>query len=102
MRRYRHYALYYFTLKYGRQAVTDDEGEELADAAAAKSHAEATAREIMQSREFKTRFWRIEVCDDYLNPLFELYFSEADKTLGHLPAEWRNAVATVSRTAEIG
>jgi hypothetical protein len=91
--------LYYFTLKYGRHTVTDDEGEELPDDAAAKSHAESIARDLMQSRELKTRFWRIEVCDDYLNPLFDLCFSEADKTIGHLPAEWRNAIATVSRTA---
>jgi hypothetical protein len=92
-------SLYYFTLKYGRHTVTDDEGEELADDAAAKSHAESIARDLMQSRELKTRFWRIEVCDDYLNPLFDLYFSEADKTIGHLPVEWRNAITTVSRTA---
>lgn len=91
--------LYYFSLKYGRHAISDETGEELADAAAARSHAETIAREIMQSRELKTRFWRIQVSDDYMLPLFEVYFPEVDRTLGHLPPEWRKTVAAVSRSA---
>jgi len=91
--------LYYFTLKHGRHVVTDEEGEELADVNAAKTHAECVARELMQSRELKTRFWRIEVSDDYLEPLFTLCFCEADKTIGRLPLEWREAITTVSRKA---
>ena len=53
----------------------------------------------MQSCELKTRFWRIEVCDDYLEPLFTVTFCEADETISRLPVEWREVMTTVSRKA---
>jgi hypothetical protein len=51
----------------------------------------------MQRRELSTRFWRIEVCDDYLQSLFEVHFSEVDETISHLAPEWRSTIDTVAR-----
>jgi hypothetical protein len=84
--------LYYFVLKSDGEKLADEQGEELANLGAARCYAETIARELMQSRELDTRFWRIEVCDDYVRPLFEVSFAEVDRTIGHLPLAWRDAI----------
>jgi hypothetical protein len=84
--------LYYFILKSDRDNYADEQGEELADLGAARCYAETVARELMQSRELETRFWRVEVCDDYAEPLFEVLFAEVDRTIDHLPLAWRDAI----------
>jgi hypothetical protein len=84
--------LYYFILKSDRDNYADEQGEELADLGAARRYAETVARELMQGREPETRFWRVEVCDDYAEPLFEVLFAEVDRTIDHLPVPWRDAI----------
>ena len=73
--------LFYFVLKAGRQTIPDPEGQELIDEAAARLHALAVAQQLMRHRETDTRGWRIQVCDDYLVPLFEVFFAEVDQSL---------------------
>ena len=77
--------LFYFILKTGKQTIPDSDGQELLDEVAARRHAMAVARQLMQQRETATRGWRIEVCDDYLNPLFEVFFAEIDEALELFP-----------------
>ena len=92
-------AMFYFVLKFGRQSVPDREGVELPDEAAARAHAVAVARELMRNREVDTRLWRLQVCDDYLQPKFEVLFAEFDQTISHLPPDLRSSIESVSRTA---
>jgi len=72
--------LFYFALKAGLQTIPDAEGQELVDEAAAQLHAIAVAGELMRHRESVSHSWRIQVCDDYLEPLFEVFFGEIDET----------------------
>lgn len=73
--------LFYFILKRGGDSIADREGQEFPDEIAARRHAIAVARELMLHRETETRTWRIQVCDDYLLPLFEEPFAQIDETL---------------------
>ncbi|AMN42289.1 DUF6894 family protein [Rhodoplanes sp. Z2-YC6860] len=91
--------LYYFILKTGKQTVPDSEGQELLDEPAARQHAVAVARQLMQNREAGTRNWRIQVCDDYLKPLFEVFFAEIDETLDRFPPHVSASVEYVARAA---
>ena len=92
-------ALYFFVLKHGELAIPDLNGEDLPDDAAARVYACTVARELMQSREIKTRLWRLEVLDGNLAHCFEVHFSEIDETLGHLPPNLRETIVTVARRA---
>jgi len=78
--------LYYFILKAGLQIVPDTDGQEMADEVAARQHAITVARQLMQHREADTRSWRIQVCDDYLRPLFDVQFVEADEAIDQRPS----------------
>jgi len=91
--------LFYFRLKTGRETIPDTEGQELADVAAARRHAVAVAQQIMRHREIGCRNWRIQVCDDYLNPLFEVFFAEADEILGGLSPSSQVTFKNVARSA---
>jgi hypothetical protein len=64
--------LFYFVLKTPRQTIPDTEGQELVDEGAARLHAVAVAQQLMRNREVDARAWRVQVCDDYLRPLFEV------------------------------
>jgi uncharacterized protein DUF6894 len=90
--------LFYFSLKADRQTVPDCEGVELADEAAARLHAAEVAQQLMRNREVSTRGWRIQVCNDYLQPVFELLFAEVDETLRRFPAHISANVEHVVRT----
>ena len=95
--------LYYFVLKAGRHTYPDSEGQEFADDTAARFHAHAVARELMRNREARTAHWRVEVCDDYLQPRFEYLFADVDNTLERFDDEFRVSVKRVARTtAAIG
>jgi hypothetical protein len=87
--------LFYFILKDGRNSLPDRDGIELPSAAAAHSHGNAVARELMRNRESKTRSWRLQVCDDDLQPVLELPFAQLDDSLSHLPPESRQAIQKV-------
>lgn len=91
--------LFYFMLKTRSQIIPDAEGEELIDVAAARLHAVAVARQLMQHRESDTRGWRIQVCDDYLKLQFEVFFSEVDETFARLPSHVQASIENVVRTA---
>ena len=95
--------LYYFVLKAGRHTYPDSEGQEFADDTAARFHAHAVARELMRNREARTAHWRVEVCDDYLQPRFEYLFADVDNTLERFDDEIRVSVKRVAQTtAAIG
>lgn len=90
--------LFYFTLKCGWDSIADVEGQEFPDNAAARRHAVAVARDLMRHREPETRPWRIEVCDDYLQPLFEVPFAHVDETLAEgYPRDFRISIKRVAR-----
>jgi len=89
--------LYYFILKTREAVIPDEAGIELADAEAARAEANAIARELMRNREVSARSWRLEVCDDYLIPCFEILFAEVDETIAHLAPPYRNSVEVVAR-----
>lgn len=90
--------LFYFVLNTPREIIPDPEGQELADTAAAWHHAVAVARQLMQNREADTRGWRIQVCDDYLTPLFDVFFAEVDVSLAHIPVHVQASIENVVRT----
>jgi hypothetical protein len=90
--------LFYFLLKAGGRTFPDPEGQELADAAAARKHAIATAKELMHNREIETQRWRIQVCDDYLLPLFDVVFAEVSETVRMYPPTLQASIGRVART----
>ena len=95
--------LYYFVLKAGRHTYPDSEGQEFANEAEAQRHAHAVARELMRNRETRTCHWRIQVCDDYLQPRYEYLFADIDDTLDRFDSDSRGSVRAVARTtAAIG
>lgn len=90
--------LFYFILDTGRWCVADPEGQELANEIAARHHAMAVAREMMRHREDETRLWQIRVCDDYLNPLFDVFFAQVDEPMAGYPRDLRISIKRVART----
>ena len=95
--------LFYFILKAGRHTYPDSEGQEFADVTGARAHAHAVARDLMRNREAKTGHWRVQVCDDYLEPCYECLFADIDNTLkgydGHgYAGDLRSSVTSVART----
>jgi methyl-accepting chemotaxis protein len=91
--------LYYLILKAGRHSYPDSDGQEFADDAAVRAHAQAVARELMRNRESKTAHWRIQICDDYLQPRFQILFADVDNTLERFDDDFRGSVKHVARTA---
>jgi hypothetical protein len=89
--------LYYFILKSKLDRVADEEGVELPDVEAARDHAIGVARELMRNADIVQRFARIEVCDDYLMPLFDFVFAEVDPRIDHLEPRYREVLERVSR-----
>jgi hypothetical protein len=71
---------------------------ELPDRIAARRHAVAVAKELMRHQEAQTLLWRIQVCDDYLRPLFEVFFAYVhETTAARLPSGYRDSVHRVAR-----
>jgi hypothetical protein len=93
--------LYYFILKNGHHAIPDRRGEEFADEGAARAHAVAVARELMRNGSLRARTWRLEVCDEYLQPRFELLFASIDDSLSHLPLACRNSIEHACRNTAL-
>lgn len=90
--------LYYFVLKAGRSIYPDSEGQEFPDDGAAQEHACAVARELMRNRETKTCHWRIQVCDDYLQPRYEYLFADLDSTFERFDSDLRGSMKALART----
>lgn len=89
--------LYYFRLKSRGEVIHDLDGIDLPDQDAARVYAVAVARELMRHREPSARSWRLEVCDDYLIPSFEILFAEVDDTMAHLAPEYRKSIEIIAR-----
>jgi hypothetical protein len=90
--------LFYFVLKVRQQSLADEQGQELPDVGAARSHAVAVAKELMRNREPGTHHWRIEVCDDYAMPLFEVLFATVNESVAQYPRDMRTSIKRVART----
>jgi hypothetical protein len=93
--------LYYFILKNGLHTIPDRHGEEFADEDAARAYAVSVARELMRNRSLRVRSWRLDVCDEYLQPCFELLFASIDDSLSHLPRECRNSIEHACRNTAL-
>ncbi|MCA6119432.1 hypothetical protein J6524_31845 [Bradyrhizobium sp. WSM 1738] len=91
--------LYYFILKAGCHTYPDREGQEFPDDAAARAHAHAVARELMRNRESSTAHWRIQVCDDYLQPRYDCLFVDVDRTPGRFDSDFRSVTKTTAPSA---
>jgi len=92
--------IFYFNLKDAQGIHLDPEGTELPDEAHALEHGRQVAQELMQSRETRTRSWRVQVCDENRIIVFELLFATVDRTMHRFPPGMRSAIETVSaRTA---
>jgi hypothetical protein len=91
-------ALFYFILKVGGQSYPDQAGEEFDDIADARAHAHAVACELMRNRENRTAHWRVEVCDDYLQPCCEILFADIDQRLDAYDEDFRDSFRRVART----
>jgi hypothetical protein len=68
----------YFFNVYSDRAELDEEGEELPDMQAAWREATMTAGQIIQDLDGKFRpgkEWRLEVTDEFANPLYVIYVS---------------------------
>jgi len=91
--------LFYFILKAGHRSIPDNDGVELPNETAAGRHALLVARELMRNRERRTFRWQIQVCDDYMLPLFSVLFFEADESFRMFPRELRRSMRRAALTA---
>ena len=91
-------ALFYFILRVGGKTFPDPIGEEFEDIANARAHAHTVALELMRNRENRTGHWRIQVCDDYLQPCYECLFAEVDQRLQAFGDIMRGSMIRVART----
>jgi hypothetical protein len=64
----------------------------------ATAHAHAVARELMRNCESRTGHWRVQVCDDYLQPRYECLFADVDHTLEAYDESFRVSYRRVART----
>ena len=87
--------MYYFNLKGPHGRYLDPTGTELPDHEQAEEHARQVALELMRRRETRTRSWRLEVCDAFRTPIFELLFARVDPLLAQLPPNSRTMVEEV-------
>jgi hypothetical protein len=76
--------LYFFNLEQSSSIISDPEGMELPDEAAAREHAAVVARELMQNNEQRTRTWRLRVCNARREVQFELPFAAVEDAFAHL------------------
>lgn len=93
--------LYYFILKNGLHTIPDREGEEFADRGTARDYAVAVARELMRNGSPHAHSWRLQVCDEYLQPCFELLFASIAESLLCLPFEYRNSIEHACRNTAL-
>jgi len=86
---------YYFNLKDRCGFISDTDGTELHDEAAAQRHAGQVARELMRHREAERRSWRVQVCDTEHRVLCEVLFADVDDSLDHLAPQLKASVKDV-------
>jgi hypothetical protein len=83
---------YYFNRHDAQRLISDWQGTELADEAAARDHATVVAREVMRNSPLRTLTWRLQVCDPQRKPCFELLFASVCPELDHYAPEFRELV----------
>jgi len=83
---------YHFHLRTKDGTVLDPDGTELPNQALALGHARMVAAELMQYREPRTRYWRLDVYDGDGRRCFDLVFATADPSIRHLTPELRRLV----------
>ncbi len=84
--------LYYFTLNTGLRTISDLEGTDLPDEAAAHAEAVIVAREIMRNNRNRTMSWRLQVFDVARKFCFDLLFANVDEELRCFPPHVRETV----------
>jgi hypothetical protein len=83
---------YFFNLKNLDGTIYDPEGMDLPDESAVREHARVVACELMQHRQPRTRYWRLDVRDREGRTCFELLFAAVDESLGYLRPDLRNSL----------
>jgi hypothetical protein len=74
-------ALFFFNAWDGVDLLSDDEGVDLPDAAAAEAYATKVAREIMNGDEVRKRRWVLKVLDEKGAIVATVPFAAVDATL---------------------
>jgi hypothetical protein len=82
---------YTFDLLTGDDRVADEAGVLLPDREHAHDYALQVVRDLMRSREPKTRIWRLDIYEDG-HRIGEIPFAKVDRTLDHLSPPVRAAV----------
>jgi Domain of unknown function (DUF6894) len=82
---------YTFDLQTGDDRVADEAGVLLPDREHAHDYALQVVRDLMRSREPKTRIWRLDIYEDG-HRIGEIPFAKVDRTLDHLSPPVRAAV----------
>jgi len=88
---------YHFHLRDYGTVHRDLEGTELADADAARIHAEGIAEELMRHSSFRTRYWSLGVEGGPGEPKFDVFFADVDKRLAEHPPARRSAESETCR-----
>lgn len=91
--------LYYFNLMNHHGVFFDPEGTELGSDGDALDHARQVALELMQSRETKTRSWRLQVCGADRQPVHEMLFATLDRSLNAFSPALRSTIVAVCAKA---
>jgi hypothetical protein len=73
-------ALFFFNVRDGFDLLTDDEGVDLPDAAAAIAYATKVAQEIMSGDEVRKQAWVLEVLDETGAIVATVPFATVDTT----------------------
>jgi len=77
---------FHFHLRARGKIHSDSDGTDLPDIAAAREHASAVARELMQNSGGATRHWSICIEDERGGHSFDMFFADIDPTLAsHSP-----------------
>jgi hypothetical protein len=84
---------YFFSIHNGNGGLSDHEGTELADLAAARDYAGALARELMHRNEARVRHCWVVVRDDRQAEVFSLPFLSVDASIDHLNPYSRRLIA---------
>src|SRR5579875_213090 len=90
-------ARYFFNLKDGARVVRDLEGAPFPSFESARAHAETVAREILRNGAPRTRYWRVQICDESHTPCDEIVLAAVDERLDHLPPEYKDNIAAVAK-----
>jgi hypothetical protein len=83
---------YYFSVRNGSGNLSDDDGIELPNDAAARDYACDLARELMFRNEVRKRHWWLVIRNAEGKELFSLPFVAVDETIRHLNPDNRRLI----------